>query len=65
MEKKIPIYEKVILTVEEAMAYSGIGEHSLREALKKPSCPFVFYVGKKSFIKRKEFDSYISKHDKL
>lgn len=65
MIHNFPIWEKVTLTIEEASAYSNIGEKSIREALKNPSCPFAFSVGRKSLVKRKEFDNYISKHSEL
>lgn len=65
MVETVPIWEKVTLTVEEAMAYSGIGEKSLRKVLKEPSCPFAFSIGSKIMIKRKEFIHYISEHSRL
>ena len=47
MEKiQIPPWEKAILPVEEAAAYSNIGIIKLREATKDPRCPYVFH-GKK------------------
>lgn len=61
----IPVWEKVCLTIDEAMAYSGIGEKSLRSAMKDPLCPFCFYVGNKTLIKRKEFEKFISSHNEL
>lgn len=59
----IPVWRKVTLTKEEAAEYSHIGINKLEELLKNPKCPFVFYVGNKRLIKRKEFEQYIS--DKL
>lgn len=63
MEKtdKIPIWEKLTLTLDEASAYSNIGIGTLRKLLKEPRCPFVLYVGNKKLIKRKEFEQFISK----
>ena len=52
--KEVPIWEKSNLTLEEAAAYSGIGEISNDER-----CPFVLWVGSKRLIKRKDFDRYI------
>lgn len=65
MTNQIPVWEKVTLTVGEASAYSGIGEKTLRNVLKNPSCPFAFCIGNKTLIKRKEFENYISKHSEL
>ena len=55
----IPIWNKVMLTKEEAAAYSHIGINKLEELLKIPNCPFVLYVGKKKIIKWAEFERYL------
>ena len=55
----IPIWNKVMLTKEEAAAYSHIGINKLEELLKIPNCPFFLYVGKKKLIKRAEFERYL------
>ncbi len=63
MEKReifVPIYNKVALTIEEAAAYSNIGQNKLSSLLKEPRCPFVLYVGAKKLVKRKEFERFIS-----
>lgn len=57
----VPIWEKALLTVEEASAYSNIGICKMKEIVKSARCPFVLHVGKKRLIKRKEFEDYISK----
>ena len=54
-----PIWEKQNLTIEEASEYSNIGEKRLRELCKNPLCDFVLYIGNRTLIKRKRFDSYI------
>lgn len=59
---EIPIYEKLLLTKEEAAAYSHVGINKLEELLKVPNCSFVIYVGKKKLIKRKEFEMFISEN---
>lgn len=56
----IPIWEKAMLTKQEAALYSHIGINKLEEMLKVPNCPFVLYVGKKKLIKRREFEEYLS-----
>lgn len=61
MSKDIPIWSKMNLTIQEAAAYSGIGEKRLREIIKDPKCDFVIYVGnKKQLIKRVEFEKWNS-----
>ena len=57
MKKEIPIWEKSNLTIEEAAAYSGIGENRLRELTCQNTCTFVLWVGKKRLIKRKNLMS--------
>lgn len=62
---KIPIWEKMNLTIEEAAEYSNIGIHKLYEMTNEPSCPFVLWVGKKRVIKRKEFERFLEKTNNL
>ena len=62
---KVPIWEKVTLTLEEAAEYSNIGINKIREISNEPRCTFVIFVGKKRLIKRKEFEKYISENVEL
>lgn len=62
---KIPIWEKMNLTVEEAAEYSNIGIHKIYELVNGPNCPFVLFVGKKRIIKRKEFEKYLKKTNQI
>ena len=59
---EIPIWQKVMLTKEEAAAYSHIGINKLEELLKTPNCPFVLYVGKKKLVKRREFEAFLTEN---
>ena len=56
----VPVWEKSNLTAKEAAAYSGIGEHSIRELLESSDNNFSFRVGNKWLINRKLFDKYIT-----
>lgn len=58
---KVPIWEKLNLTMEEAAAYSNIGINKIREISNADSCPFVLWVGNKRLIKRRKFDEYVEK----
>ena len=60
MDRSIPIWEKMNLTVEEAAEYRNIGINKINELAKNPMCPFVLYIGKKKLIKRKEFEKFIA-----
>ena len=59
---EVPIWQKVMLTKEEAAAYSHIGINKLEELLKVPNCSFVLYVGKKKLIKRREFEAFLTEN---
>lgn len=59
--KQIPIWEKSNLTLEEAVAYSGIGINKLRQLTDDDNCEFVLWIGTKRLIKRRKFDEYIEK----
>ena len=59
---EVPIWEKVMLTKEEATAYSHVGINKLEELLKISNCPFVLYVGKKKLIKRREFEKFLAEN---
>lgn len=57
--KIIPFWLKLNMTVKEASAYSGIGEKTLRNMLSQRGCSFIFKVGNKNMVKRKEFEKYL------
>lgn len=59
--KELPIWEKVLLTIEEAAAYSNIGVNKIREISNDPRCPFIIYNGNRRLIKRREFEKYLEK----
>lgn len=58
---QIPFWEKALLTLEEAAAYSGIGLNRLRKVLDEPECTMVFYVQSRRLIKRKQLDEWIDR----
>ena len=61
-KQEIPIQDKLTLTIEETAMYSNIGQNKIAELLRDPRCPFVLYVGRKKLVKRKEFETFISKN---
>jgi len=65
MNNTIPIWEKQLLTIDEAALYTNIGQNRISELLKKPSCPFVIYIGRKKLVKRKEFEKFLSENIEL
>lgn len=58
--ERVPIYQKMALTIREAAEYSNIGINKIDAMLKQPGCPFVLYIGTRKLVKRKEFEKYIS-----
>ena len=58
--KEVPNWEKQNLTIEEAAAYSNIGEKKLRDITSDLDCKFVLWVGNKRLIKKQKFDQYIN-----
>lgn len=62
---ELSINQKLNLTIEEAMAYSNIGEHTLRNELVKPYCPFALKIGNRTLVKRKEFEEWNSKQNRI
>ena len=58
--RRVPIHQKMTLTIKEAAEYSNIGINKIDRMLRTPNCPFVLYVGTKKLVKRKEFEQYIS-----
>lgn len=64
--KEIPMWEKLNITVEEAAAYSGIGENKIRELMAEIDCDFVLKVGcRKNLIKRSKFERYLMTHEAI
>ncbi len=63
---KVPIWEKITITVDEASEYSNIGINKIYEMMNLPHCDFILYVGeRKRLIKRKQFEQYIDNHMQL
>lgn len=55
----VPVWEKALLTLDEAAQYFGIGLNKLREITDTENCPFVLFNGSKRLIKRRLFDAYL------
>lgn len=58
--ERVPINQKIALTIREAAEYSSIGINKIDAMLKQPGCPFVLFIGTRKLVKRKEFEKYIS-----
>ena len=61
IRKDVPIWQKSLLTLEEAAAYSGIGINKLREITNDDGSDIVLWVGTKRLLKRKQLDLFIDR----
>lgn len=61
IRKDVPIWQKSLLTLEEAAAYSGIGINKLREITNDDGSDMVLWVGTKRLLKRKQLDLFIDR----
>lgn len=66
--KMVPIWEKYMLTVDEAVLYFGIGEKKIRmlisENVDSDYC-FTVQVGNKSLINRHKFEEFLNQTTSL
>lgn len=60
---EVPVWEKYMLTVDEAVKYFGIGEKKIRtliaENMGTDHC-FTIQVGSKSLINRHKFEDFLN-----
>ncbi len=56
---EIPLWEKALLTLDEAAEYTGLGLQKLRELSNDERCEFVLYNGAKRMFKRRKLESYL------
>ena len=61
----LPIWERKVLTCDEAATYSGIGIARLRSMTMKKGCPFAIANGTQILIVREKFDAYMDKSEKV
>ena len=61
----VRISEKVILSLNEAVAFSGIGESTLINLAQVPGCKFVLYVGSKRFYKRRLLQEFLENSESI
>lgn len=59
--EEIPIYCKIMLTLDEASKLTHIGRKKIEELMRNPDCDFYLKVGTKTLIKREMFVDYINK----
>lgn len=61
MNEKVPLWEKYVLTREEAIEYFNIGEKKMRKLIQDhiDDNTFVISNGKKTLILRKKFEEFL------
>lgn len=67
IKKREPrIFEKQILSLQEAAVYSGVGQNKIRELIKKPDCNFVLRdENGKPLIRRAKFETYLMLREEI
>jgi hypothetical protein len=63
--EEVKLSEKLLLNVNEASEYSGIGHSKMREILNTPNCPFLIMNGIKKLVKRKQFEEWLETQENL
>ena len=58
-EEKVPIPQKVTLTIKEAAAFLPLCIFVI--CFRQPNCPFVLFIGTRRLVKRKELEEYLSR----
>ena len=56
----VPIWEKYMLTVDEAAQYFGIGEKKIRMLIAENADCFTVQVGNKSLVNRQKFEKFLN-----
>ena len=60
---EVPLWEKYVLTIDEAIVYFNIGEKKLRKIVSEhiSDNSFVILSGNKQLIKRKKFEEFLDR----
>ena len=60
-KNEVRISEKVLLTLEEAAAYTGVGINKLRLLSESEKCSWVLWNGSKRLLKRERLRDFLIK----
>ena len=57
----VPVYRKILLTLEEASALSGVGVNRLRELSRDPdfASEVVCLIGRRRYYRRRRLEEYL------
>lgn len=56
----VPIWERALLTLNEANAYFGIGKNTIRSLTDGAAADCALWVGRTRYIKRDKFGKFLS-----
>ncbi len=62
---RVEVKDKILLTIEEAAAYSGISATTIRGRLREGDYDFILKNGTKTMIKRRKFEKYLENVDAI
>lgn len=57
----IPVWERTLLTLNEASAYTGLGINRLRRIANSNENELVVWAGSKRMFKRRKLDEYLER----
>lgn len=55
----VPVFQKCLLSIDEAVAYTGLGRHTLLDLADNDDLGLVVWSGRKRLYKRKKLEEYI------
>lgn len=61
MAEKVPIWQKTMLTLEEAASLTGIGINKLRDLSNDETCNFVLWNDSKRLLKRERLEAFLNR----
>ena len=60
-KRNVPVWERALLTLNEASEYTGIGINRLRRIAINSQNNLVIFIGTKRMFKRKRLDEYLDR----
>ena len=60
-KREVPVWERTLLTINEASEYTGIGINRLRRIAVDSQSSLVIFIGAKKMFKRKKLDEYLER----
>lgn len=61
----VPLWEKVMLTIDEAAAYTGIGRGKIRELMKRKDCNFMTTDGYQVYVIIDKFVEFLNSRNEI